>query len=139
MNRLLFSNAFKRFGIPVSFKIDQRTCKEKYYMLMKQIHPDISQIENEESRIINYDIKTLLNPISRAELILKIKDIHYTTEQNNEVIIEVMEMIEDKMADHTFISNSLYLRLEKAFESNDEKEMVKSYLIYKYWVTNRQF
>ncbi len=106
---ILNQNCFEVFGFKESFLINTETLREAYLKLQKQFHPDYCI--SDKNLTINKDItlaisshinnayKTLLNPLSRAILLLNLHDITYSLNNDNSIsetfIIEQMEIHEE--------------------------------------------
>lgn len=93
---------FELYDLPVSFLLDGKTLKRKFYKLSKEFHPDFYTLESEAkqaeilelSTINNEAYKTLSDFDKRMEYILKEKGI-FDEEGKNKVPQEfLMEMMD---------------------------------------------
>ncbi|MDH2927405.1 Fe-S protein assembly co-chaperone HscB [Lonepinella koalarum] len=74
------TNPFSLFKLPVQFEIDQTLLSEHFLQLQKQFHPDNfatqstqeQRLAMQQSAEINDALKTLKDPILRAEAIIQI-------------------------------------------------------------------
>lgn len=99
---------FELYDFPISFLIDEKATKRKFYKLSKQFHPDFYTLESEEkqaeilelSTINNDAYKTLSDFDKRMEYILKEKGV-YNEEGKNKVpqdfLMEMMDINEALM------------------------------------------
>lgn len=99
---------FELYDLPISFLLDGKLLKRKFYQLSKQFHPDFYTLENEEkqaeilelSTINNEAYKTLSDFDKRMEYILKEKGV-YSEEGKNKVpqdfLMEMMDINEALM------------------------------------------
>lgn len=106
---ILNKNYFEVFGFKENFLIDTETLRQAYLQLQKQFHPDYfifdknstinKDIVTAISAHINNAYKTLLNPLSRAILLLNLHDITYNLNNNTSIsevfIIEQMQIHEE--------------------------------------------
>lgn len=93
---------FELYDLPISFLLDAKLLKRKFYQLSKQFHPDFYTLESEEkqaeilelSTINNEAYKTLSDFDKRMEYILKEKGV-YSEEGKNKVLQDfLMEMMD---------------------------------------------
>ena len=108
INYLLAVKYFELYDLPVSFLLDSKALKRKFYQLSKQFHPDFYTLESEEkqaeilelSTVNNEAYKTLSDFDKRMEYILKEKGI-YGEEGKNRVpqdfLMEMMDINEALM------------------------------------------
>lgn len=72
------TNPFAIFDLPVAFNVDQSLLSERYLVLQKSLHPDNfvtadaqeQRIAMQKSTEVNDALKTLKDPILRAEAII---------------------------------------------------------------------
>ena len=72
------TNPFAIFDLPVAFNVDQALLSERYLVLQKSLHPDNfvtadaqeQRIAMQKSTEVNDALKTLKDPILRAEAII---------------------------------------------------------------------
>lgn len=110
---------FELYDLPVSFLLDGKLLKRKFYQLSKQFHPDFYTLENEEkqaeilelSTINNEAYKTLSDFDKRMEYILKEKGV-YSEEGKNKVpqdfLMEMMDINEALMELEFDFDNATY-------------------------------
>ncbi len=99
---------FELYDLPVSFLLDEKVLKRKFYQLSKQFHPDFFTLESDEkqseilelSTLNNEAYKTLSDFDKRMEYILKEKG-SYAAEGQNKVpqdfLMEMMDINEALM------------------------------------------
>eukprot|EP00250_Pteridium_aquilinum_P008116 c17686_g1_i1 orf=1-870(-) len=96
---------FQIFNQEQQFELDLKDLEAKYKSLMKRLHPDLSHGKSTEekknyaqlSALVTTAYTELLNPVSRATYLLKLRGIHVEQEgtvNDSELIMEVMEMRE---------------------------------------------
>jgi molecular chaperone HscB len=99
---------FELYDLPVSFILDKKALKRKFYKLSKQFHPDFFTLETEEkqaeilelSTINNEAYKTLSDFDKRMEYILKEKGVYAAEGQNKmpqDFLMEMMDINEALM------------------------------------------
>ncbi|WP_386687709.1 Fe-S protein assembly co-chaperone HscB [Lonepinella sp. MS14437] len=74
------TNPFSLFNLPVQFEVDQALLSERFLQLQKQFHPDNfatqsaqeQRLAMQQSAEINDALKTLKDPILRAEAIIQV-------------------------------------------------------------------
>ena len=99
---------FELYDLPVSFLLDEKALKRKFYKLSKQFHPDFFTLETVEkqaeilelSTINNEAYKTLSDFDKRMEYILKEKGIYEAEGQNKmpqDFLMEMMDINEALM------------------------------------------
>jgi molecular chaperone HscB len=73
---------FQRFGIPRHLSIDLQDLERRYHELSRKFHPDLFQrnsdqeraISLENSALLNKAYRTLRDPISRAEYLIRLEE-----------------------------------------------------------------
>jgi molecular chaperone HscB len=95
------SNYFDFFGIPHKLNLDSKDLEERFYALSKQWHPDRFARSAEEERRISEDAtatlndgyRTLREPLSRAEYLLKEHGFDIGEQKSNNVPPELLEEV----------------------------------------------
>ena len=93
---------FDLYDLPISFLLDVKALKKKFYQLSKQFHPDFFTLESEEkqaeilelSTVNNEAYKTLSDFDKRMEYILKEKGVYAEEGQNKVAQDFLMEMMD---------------------------------------------
>jgi molecular chaperone HscB len=110
-------NHFQRFGLPVSFHLDEEDLETKYLSLQKKFHPDNFQGDNMEAEMnsifINQAYEALLNPLKRASYILSLKGINIDSDECHikpnlstlDFVISVQEEIDENKHDKERITH----------------------------------
>ena len=99
---------FDLYDLPISFLLDVKALKKKFYQLSKQFHPDFFTLESEEkqaeilelSTVNNEAYKTLSDFDKRMEYILKEKGVYAEEGQNKvpqDFLMEMMDINEALM------------------------------------------
>lgn len=99
---------FELYDLPVSFIVDKKALKKKFYQLSKQFHPDFYTLESDEkqaeilelSTINNEAYKTLSDADKRMEYVLKQKGVYGEEGQNKvpqDFLMEMMDINEALM------------------------------------------
>lgn len=99
---------FDLYELPVSFLLDEKALKKKFYQLSKQFHPDFFTLESDEkqaeilelSTINNDAYKTLADFDKRMAYILKEKGVYAEEGQNKvpqDFLMEMMDINEALM------------------------------------------
>lgn len=99
---------FDLYDLPISFLLDAKALKKKFYQLSKQFHPDFFTLESDEkqaeilelSTINNEAYKTLSDFDKRMEYILKEKGVYAEEGQNKvpqDFLMEMMDINEALM------------------------------------------
>jgi len=86
--KILNSNFFELFDLPVSYEVDLNKIQQQYMRLQKQVHPDKfvngsdqqKRISMQQTSWINEAQATLKDPVSRAIYLLELKDIDFSLE-----------------------------------------------------------
>ena len=108
---------FELYDLPISFLLDKKVLKRKFYQLSKQFHPDFYTLESEEKQAEILELSTINNKAykilsdfdKRMEYILKQKGV-YGEEGKNKVPQDfLMEMMD---------INEALMELEFDFESS---------------------
>lgn len=101
-------NYFEFFNLPVSFKIDEKKLKQRFYAYSKAYHPDFFTLDPDEkqaeilelSTLNNQAFQALSNPDRRMKYVLELKGV-LLEEGNNELpggfLAEIMEINEAMM------------------------------------------
>ncbi|HMT03504.1 MAG TPA: Fe-S protein assembly co-chaperone HscB [Burkholderiales bacterium] len=133
---ILNKNYFEVFGFKEIFLINTESLRQAYLKLQKQFHPDY--FISDKNLTINKDIiiaisahinnayKTLLNPLSRAILLLNLHDIAYNL--NNDTSISETFIIE-QMEIHEEIEEAKTTKNLVALENIEEKIKTKKNII----------
>ena len=87
-DKILSSNFFELFGLPVSYDVDLNTIRQQYMALQKQVHPDkFANASDREKSLsmqrtswLNAAQATLIDPVSRASYLLKLKGDDFSLE-----------------------------------------------------------
>ncbi len=101
-------NFFQFYEIPVSFTLDEKVLKQKYYALSRQYHPDFHTHENEAeqehilemSTLNTRAYKTLSDFDERVKYILELKGLLKESEKQeipNTFLMEMMDINESVM------------------------------------------
>ncbi|MCW9012943.1 MAG: Fe-S protein assembly co-chaperone HscB [Gammaproteobacteria bacterium] len=105
-NDLFSKNYFEIFEIPVAFDVDLSKVGDAYRELQKEVHPDKFVNESEQQRriamqltsLINEALKTIEEPILRAQYLLKLKGIDMESDTDTSMdaafLMEQMEFRE---------------------------------------------
>ncbi|MFK7946768.1 MAG: Fe-S protein assembly co-chaperone HscB [Saprospiraceae bacterium] len=129
---------FELYDLPVSFLLDGKLLKRKFYKLSKQFHPDFYTLESEEkqaeilelSTVNNEAYKTLSDFDKRMEYILKEKSV-YGEEGKNKVpqdfLMEMME-VNEALMELEFDFDSSILETTKQNIKNMEEELYNEIL-----------
>ena len=103
---ILNNNFFELFGLPVSYDVDLNTIQQQYMTLQRQVHPDkfVNASDREKSLSmqrtswINEAQSTLIDPVSRASYLLKLKGNDFSLENETtmdaEFLMQQLEMRE---------------------------------------------
>ena len=101
-------NFFSFYDIPISFVLDEKTLKQKYYALSRQYHPDFYTRENaakqqeilEKSTFNTRAYKTLSDFDERVKYVLELKGFFKEGEKQdipNDFLMEMMDINESVM------------------------------------------
>ncbi|MDR3151273.1 MAG: Fe-S protein assembly co-chaperone HscB [Holosporaceae bacterium] len=86
-------NYYEVFGIPVSYRLDQREITKIYLEKQKKYHPDVvGENFSSNSSLLNEAYEVLKDPVLRAEHFLTLKEINIKEIPINS--IDAMEMLE---------------------------------------------
>lgn len=98
------NNPFALFDLPVAFQVDSALLNERYLALQKSLHPDnFSAASAQEQRLaiqksaeINDALRTLKDPISRADSIIAIHtgEVENVEEKSSKDISFLMQQME---------------------------------------------
>jgi molecular chaperone HscB len=127
---------FELYDLPVSFILDKKALKRKFYKLSKQFHPDFFTLETEEkqaeilelSTINNEAYKTLSDFDKRMEYILKAKGVYAAEGQNKmpqDFLMEMMD-INEALMELEFDFDSETFENTKTEVGNLEKDLSES-------------
>ena len=115
------TNPFAIFDLPVAFNVDQALLSERYLVLQKSLHPDNfvtadaqeQRIAMQKSTEVNDALKTLKDPILRAEAIIALNT------------GETQDLEQKSTQDMTFLMQQLEWReeLENIEQSQDENAL----------------
>ena len=115
------TNPFAIFDLPVTFNVDQALLSERYLVLQKSLHPDNfvtadaqeQRIAMQKSTEVNDALKTLKDPILRAEAIIALNT------------GEAQDLEQKSKQDVTFLMQQLEWReeLENIEQSQDENAL----------------
>ena len=102
------TNPFAIFDLPVAFNVDQALLSERYLVLQKSLHPDNfvtadaqeQRIAMQKSTEVNDALKTLKDPILRAEAIIalntgKTQDLEQKSTQDVTFLMQQLEWREE--------------------------------------------
>jgi molecular chaperone HscB len=97
------SNYFDFFGLPHKLNLDGADLESRFYALSKQWHPDMfARGTPEEKRIsesatatLNDGYRTLKEPVSRAEYLLKLRGFDLEQQRSNKVPPELLAEVFD--------------------------------------------
>ncbi len=102
------TNPFAIFDLPVAFNVDQALLSERYLVLQKSLHPDNfvtadaqeQRIAMQKSTEVNDALKTLKDPILRAETIIalntgKTQDLEQKSTQDMAFLMQQLEWREE--------------------------------------------
>lgn len=148
------TNPFAIFDLPVAFNVDQSLLSERYLVLQKSLHPDNfvtadaqeQRIAMQKSTEVNDALKTLKDPILRAETIIalntgKTQDLEQKSTQDMAFLMQQLEWREE-------LENIEQSQDENALESfakrlkKETKEMLtalEEQLNEQQWSTAAQF
>ena len=110
---------FKFYELPISFLLDERALKQKFYALSRQYHPDFHTHESSEqqqnilelSTLNTRAYKTLSDFDERVKYILEIKGLMQEGEKQeipNEFLMEMMDINESVMDLQMDFDETLY-------------------------------
>lgn len=99
------TNFFLLFGLPVSFRVDEKLLKKSYYQLSREYHPDFYASASEEERQlteimserVNQGFSVLSNALSRIEYVLVLRGLVSENEKfqlPQDFLMEMMELNE---------------------------------------------
>lgn len=137
---------FELYEIPISFKVDKKALKKKFYQLSRKFHPDFYTLENEEkqaeilelSSLNNKAYKVLSDFDKRMKYILDLKGVLAEEGKNTvpqDFLMEMMDINENLMElefdfDQTIFNqvqedleaqqNTIYTSIENIIEQYDE-------------------
>jgi len=86
----LKKNYFELFELPQTYQIDEKLLKQRYLLIMQQVHPDrFVKASAQEQRLavqftglINEALETLQSPVKRAAYLLKLNNMPVDFESN---------------------------------------------------------
>jgi len=92
---------FEFLGLPRNLVIDARDLEKRFYALSRQLHPDMhsrkTQAERDQAEestaILNDAYRTLRDPISRAEYLLKLEGFDIGEQTTKDVPHELLEEV----------------------------------------------
>ena len=140
-------NYFKLYDIPVSFKVDKKALKRKFYELSRKFHPDFYTLESEAkqaeilelSSLNNKAYKVLTDFNKRMKYVLDLKKVIAEEGKNSipqDFLMEMMDINENLMelefgfdeevfnqvkSDLTATQSALYKEIENIIENyNDD-------------------
>jgi molecular chaperone HscB len=124
---------FDLYDLPISFLLDVKALKKKFYQLSKQFHPDFFTLESEEkqaeilelSTVNNEAYKTLSDFDKRMEYILKEKGVYAEEGQNKvpqDFLMELefdfeMEAYETAKEQTENLDNNIYQEIKSMLEN----------------------
>ena len=122
---------FDLYDLPVSFLLDEKALKKKFYQLSKQFHPDFFTLESDEkqaeilelSTINNDAYKTLSDFDKRMAYILKEKGVYAEEGQNKvpqDFLMEMMDINEALMELEFDFDENAYQTAKVAVENLDK-------------------
>lgn len=101
------ANYFDMLGLQPSFELDIKALEKSYFDIQRAAHPDRQIGKSEQERIVaiersmdaNEAYEALKNPLTRAEHLLALKDIHVNSESDTikprqSLLMEMMELRE---------------------------------------------
>jgi|AntRauTorckE5430_2_1112549.scaffolds.fasta_scaffold02714_5 molecular chaperone HscB len=123
---------FDLYELPISFLLDEKALKRKFYQLSKQFHPDFFTLESDEKQAEILEISTLNNDAyktlsdfdKRMEYILKQKDVYAAEGQNKvpqDFLMEMMDINEVLMELEFDSNNDAYETTKQDVENLDKK------------------
>jgi molecular chaperone HscB len=122
---------FDLYELPISFLLDEKALKRKFYQLSKQFHPDFFTLESDEkqaeilelSTVNNDAYKTLSDFDKRMEYILKQKSVYAEEGQNKvpqDFLMEMMDINEALMELEFDFDHVAYETTKQAVENLDK-------------------
>ena len=147
------TNPFAIFDLPVAFNVDQALLSERYLVLQKSLHPDNfvtadaqeQRIAMQKSTEVNDALKTLKDPILRAEAIIalntgKAQDLEQKSTQDMAFLMkqlwrEELENIEQSQDENAL--ESFAKRVKK--ETKEMLTALEAQLNEQQWSTAAQF
>jgi len=143
----LASNYFDFFGIPHKLNLDSKELESRFYALSKRWHPDRfvrgtpeqRRISEDATAILNDGYRTLKEPVSRAEYLLKEHGFDIGEQKSNNVPPELLEevfelnmaleeiesskpQLEEAKVKFTAMSDDLDQELASQFAAYDQNE-----------------
>jgi len=143
----LASNYFDFFGIPHKLNLDSKELESRFYALSKRWHPDRfvrgtleqRRISEDATAILNDGYRTLKEPVSRAEYLLKENGFDIGEQKSNNVPPELLEevfelnmaleeiesskpQLEEAKVKFTAMSDDLDRELASQFAAYDQSE-----------------
>ncbi len=139
-------NYFELYDIPVSFKVDKKALKRKFYELSRKFHPDFYTLEDEAkqaeilalSSLNNEAYKALTDFNKRMKYVLDLKKVIAEEGKNaipQDFLMEMMDINENLMelefgfdeavfnevkSDLTSTQSTLYAAIESIIENYDD-------------------
>ena len=92
-------NPFKVFDLPVNFQLDTQALNERYLALQKSLHPDNfasadvgqQRLAMHKSTEVNDALKTLKDPILRAEAIIALNNVEQKSTQDVAFLMQQLQ------------------------------------------------
>ncbi len=127
---------FELYDLPVSFLINEKVLKRKFYQLSKQFHPDFFTMESEAKQAEILELSTINNEAykilsdfdKRMAYILKEKGVYAAEGQNTipqDFLMEMMDINEALMALEFDFDATTYQNAQQEVE-NLEKNIYKN-------------
>lgn len=133
-------NYFELFELPQTYQIDEKLLKQRYLLIMQQVHPDrFVKASAQEQRLavqftglINEALDTLQSPVKRAAYLLKLNNMPVDFESNTIMAKDFLfEQItwREKIADAKQDANKL-AAVKKEIEMNYQALIDKLNLLF---------